>query len=273
MDFQEFSPLIPIELPLNNFIYENMDTEDNLSDDASDEENDANLSLQKGQTFETFEEVEKYLMQYCEQNGFEYRKRRVEYDDNNIIRKRTYECTKASQYQPRKDNDPEKHRQRNSGSIGCQWHVNVTCPKSTEIIKISTIVDEHNHPLNPNIKIHGAQFRRFSEEMKSDVLEYLTAVPTMGARTIYRLLSKKYPNTYIHRKNLYNAIQEVRRCERIKEKDDAENMLQELYNLQKENPGWIIETRIIGEDFRLGSILWMSPQQVQLWIRFHDYYR
>ena len=30
-----------------------MDTEDDLSD-ASDEESDANLSLQKGQTFETF---------------------------------------------------------------------------------------------------------------------------------------------------------------------------------------------------------------------------
>ena len=53
----------------------------------------------------------------------------------------------------------------------------------------------------------------------------------------------------------------------MKEKDDAENILQELYNLQKEDPGWVlIETRIIGEDLRLGSILWMSPQQV----RFYD---
>ena len=106
--------------------------------------------------------------------------------------------------------------------------------------------------------------------MKTDVSEYLTAVPTMGVRTLYRLLSKKYPDTYIHHKNLYNAIQEVRKCERIKEKDDAENMLQELYNLQKKDPGWVIETHIIGEDFCLGSILWMSPQQVQLWMRFHD---
>ena len=58
-----------------------------------------------------------------------------------------------------------------------------------------------------------------------------------------------------------------------KEKDDAHNMLKELYDLQKEEPGWIIETnetRIIGDDFRLGSILWMSPHQVQLWTRFHD---
>ncbi|CAB4397966.1 unnamed protein product [Rhizophagus irregularis] len=281
MDIQELSsPLIPIEFynnthnePLNNFFNENMNTKDNLSDISDDfisEENDGNLSLQKGQTFETFEEVEKYLKQYCEQKGFEYCKRRVEYDNDNIVRKRTYECTKAAQYQPRKDKDPEKHRQRSSGSISCQWHLNVTCPKSTEVIKISTIVNEHNHPLNPNIMIHGVQFRRFSEEMKSDILEYLTAVPTMGAQTIYRLLTKKYPDIYIHRKNLYNAIQEVRRCKRIEEKDDAENMLQDLYNLQKEDPGWVIETRIIGNDFRLGSVLWMSPQQVQLWMRFHD---
>ncbi|GES88875.1 protein FAR1-related sequence 5-like [Rhizophagus clarus] len=257
MDVQEFSPLVPVEFynntynePLVDFYNENMDTKDDLSDDISDfinEENDGNLSLQKGQIFETFEEVERYLTNYCEQKSFEYRKRRVEFDDDNIIHKRTYECTKAAQYQPKKDKDPEKHCQRSSGSIGCQWHINVTCPKSTEVIKISTIVDEHNHPLNSNIKIHGAQFRRFSKEMKCDILEYLTAVPTMGARTIYRLLTKKYPDTYIHRKNLYNAIQEVRRY-----------------------PGWVIETRIVGDDFRLGSVLWMSPQQVQLWTRFHD---
>ncbi|CAI2193172.1 1528_t:CDS:2, partial [Funneliformis geosporum] len=47
-----------------------------------------NLSLQKRQIFETFKEVEKYLMQYCKQ----------------------------------KANDPEKHHQRNSGLIGCLWH-------------------------------------------------------------------------------------------------------------------------------------------------------
>ena len=99
------------------------------------------------------------------------------------------------------------------------------------------MVDKHNYLLNSNIKIHGAQFRRFSDEMKSDILEYLMAVPTMGAQTIYKLLSKKYLDTYIYWKNLYNAIQEVRRYKQIKEKDDAENMLQELYNLQKEDPG------------------------------------
>src|SRR5256885_8718894 len=140
MDIQEFSPSIPVECyiePLNNFYHEELSplisveryneslNNENMDTDISNfsnEENDSNfLSLQKGQTFEIFEEVEKYLMQYCEQKGFEYRKRRVEYDENNVVRKRTYECTKAAQYKSRKDNDSEKHRQRNSGSIGCQW--------------------------------------------------------------------------------------------------------------------------------------------------------
>ncbi|RGB43656.1 hypothetical protein C1646_661384 [Rhizophagus diaphanus] len=243
MDIQElFSPLIPTEFynnthnePSNNFLMKN--TKDNLSDVSDNfisEENDGNLSLQKGQTFETFKEVEKYLKQYCEQKGFEYRKRRIEYDNDNIVYKRTYKCTKATQYQPRKDKDPEKHRQRSSGSIGCQWHLNVTCPKSTEVIKIFTIVDEYNHPLNHNIKIHGVQFCQFSEEMKSDILE---------------LLTKKYPDIYIHHKNLYNAIQEVRRCKRIEEKDDAENMLQDLYNLQKEDPVHVLKILKEGATF------------------------
>ncbi|EXX57767.1 hypothetical protein RirG_204050 [Rhizophagus irregularis DAOM 197198w] len=245
------NPPVFLEHKLDKLYESNVYEPEYVVNITEDEEN-GNLSLQVGQTFETFEEVEAFLAQYCEQNGFEYRKRRVEYDDNNIIRKRTYECTKASQYQPKKDKDPEKHRNQSSGSIGCQWHLNVTCLKSTNItIRITKVVDEHNHPLSSNIKIHGPQFRQFSKEMKSDILEYLSAVPTMGARTLYGLLK-------------------VKRSARLQEKDDAQNMLQELYDLQRKEPGWIIETRIIGNDFRLGSILWMSPQQVQLWIRFHD---
>src|ERR1051325_10974671 len=99
MDIQEFSS-IPVEFYNNSYEENTKDDLSNVSDSTS-EENDVNFSLQKGQIFETFEEVEKYLMQYCEQKGFEYHKRRVEYDDDNIIpfiRKRTYECTKAAQY-------------------------------------------------------------------------------------------------------------------------------------------------------------------------------
>ncbi|GBB90273.1 hypothetical protein RclHR1_17180001 [Rhizophagus clarus] len=73
--------------------------------------------------------------------------------------------------------------------------------------------------------------------MKNDIQEYLSAVLTIGPQTVYGLLSKKYPAIYIHQKNLYNAIQEIRRSERLYEKDDTHNMLQELYDLQKENSG------------------------------------
>ena len=143
MDTQHNSPnpatLFERNSPENPDKYE---TNMSKSEDDSDfmENDNDNLLLQKGQTFESFEEVENFLTQYCEQKGFEYRKRRVEYDDDNIIRKRTYECTKAAQYQPKKNKDPEKHRNRSSGSIGCQWHLNVTCPKSTNVIKITTVV-------------------------------------------------------------------------------------------------------------------------------------
>ena len=96
MDIQEF-------VPVDFYNNENTALKDNLS---------------KGQTFETFDEVVKYLTQYCEQKRFEYWKRRVEYDNNDIVHKCTYECTKAAQYHPRKNEDPEKHCQRSSGSIG-----------------------------------------------------------------------------------------------------------------------------------------------------------
>ncbi|CAI2174515.1 514_t:CDS:2 [Funneliformis geosporum] len=141
MDTREFSPSEPVEF------YNNAnDTKDTFSD-KEEEVNDSNLILQKGQSFESFEHVEQYLMQY------------------------------SAQYQPRKDKDTEKYCKRNSGSIGCQWQLNTS----------------------------------FSGEIKADILEYLTAVPTK------------------HHKNLYNAIQEVRRCNRKYKRNDAENMLYELH--------------------------------------------
>ncbi|PKY45106.1 hypothetical protein RhiirA4_459601 [Rhizophagus irregularis] len=55
--------------------------------------------------------VEKYSKQYCEQKDFEYHKRRVKYNNNNIVCKCTYEYTKAAQYQPRKDKNSKKYCQ------------------------------------------------------------------------------------------------------------------------------------------------------------------
>ena len=112
MDIQEFSPSIPVECynePLNNFYHEELSPlipVERYNESLNNENMDTDISnFQMKKMILIYyhcEEVEKYLMQYYEQTGFEYHKRRVEYDENNIVQKRTYECTKAAQYKPRK---------------------------------------------------------------------------------------------------------------------------------------------------------------------------
>ena len=60
----EYTNLLMNLTPKDHFYHENMNANDDLSDDSdftNEENDDANLLLQKEQIFESFEEVEKYL--------------------------------------------------------------------------------------------------------------------------------------------------------------------------------------------------------------------
>src|ERR1043165_8490813 len=123
------------------------------TDSSSDNTENSSLKLSLGLTFHTWDEAEKYLNDYALGKGFSIRRRRTEstndVDNDKVLRKISWECGCAGNYQPKKILNPNEQRNRQSKATGCKWRVNGNLPKTSSIISFTTVVDEHNHLMIP----------------------------------------------------------------------------------------------------------------------------
>ncbi|CAG8689026.1 14416_t:CDS:2, partial [Dentiscutata erythropus] len=191
------------------------------------------------------------------------------YLDNLSICHRSFEYSQSRAHKAKKVIDITKQRERNSAAINCQWHVNFNKRKDATKIVCISFVNEHNHEMNPVIVQMAPCFRKLSKEMLEDIEFYTHSMKGLGAKIQYSLLSAKYPNKYIDKKDLYNAIQRFRIPSRDKLKTDATEALQQLIALKAKNSEWVVVPNI-GDRNRLTVLFWMSPLQVSLWAQFHD---
>ncbi|CAG8511743.1 10159_t:CDS:1 [Paraglomus occultum] len=106
------------------------------------------LGLAVGTTFNSWENVDEFLLAYGRQQGFVVRKKRVEKDDAGLVRKRTYDCEHGGRYTPKKKAPLSDQRNRKSKRIECGWHINLSYPKTGHHITVTTFINEHNHDLN-----------------------------------------------------------------------------------------------------------------------------
>ncbi|CAG8795422.1 10558_t:CDS:2, partial [Racocetra fulgida] len=110
---------------MNNNQDEVSDQNELFDTDSSDEENNmAPSGLYKGQSFQTWDEAEKYLEDYGREKGFSIRKKRSESiteNGNKVMIRVNWECSCAGKYQPKKVLNPEKHRNRQSKATECMW--------------------------------------------------------------------------------------------------------------------------------------------------------
>src|ERR1043166_2705710 len=159
---------------------------------SSDEEDIENLPLKVtlGQTFQTWDEAEKYLNDYALEKGFSIRRKRTENqmeNGNKIFRKISWECCCAGNYQPKKILNPNEQRNRQSKATGCKWRVNGNLPKTSSIISFTTVVDEHNHLMIPLPSITIAKYRKLGDDIVQ-FIEFCVQHGTTGAQNIGRLL-------------------------------------------------------------------------------------
>src|SRR4051794_10445679 len=100
-------------------------------------------------------------------------------------------------------------------------------------------------------------------------VKFWTIQGRMGMSTQYNLLVALFPNKIINKKNLSNAIQQFKK-QANPSKNDACQMLIELYLKKNNDPRWIIKPRFNSEERGLNSLFWMSPDQVNSYRRYHD---
>lgn len=60
--------------------------------------------------------------------------------------------------------------------------------------------------MNPLVAQTAPRFRKLPEEVIEDIKFYTCSIEGLGATLQYNLLKAKYPNKYIDKKDVYNAI-------------------------------------------------------------------
>src|SRR6185436_8559219 len=104
--------------------------------------------------------------------------------DKTVVRKRTFECSQARIHKPEKVILEENRRDRRSEMIGCPWHINMSFPKTEKGVRITSIIGEHNHPLNPLIMEISPKFRKLTDEMLEKI-KFWTIHGRMGIPNQY----------------------------------------------------------------------------------------
>ncbi|CAG8813062.1 15479_t:CDS:2, partial [Gigaspora margarita] len=236
-----FEPSATVALPLA----ENVDDSTFEISGSDDEPDDSPLKeIYSKQTFTSFDLLEKYLKCYSMQIGFETKIVRAEKENNVMVRK-IYKCRHEGKCLPKKKLDPTQNRERASSCIECGFMLNTSYCKSTNLVHINKLDENHNHELN-------------NSELKCH----------LGATVLRRILRNKFPNQDIYSQDLYNIINKYKADSQTK--NDAVTLYEYLLKLQQENPEWYFKVDFKGIDNRLSKIFWISSEQKRLWARFHD---
>src|SRR5436190_23690022 len=112
----------------------------------------------------------------------------------------------------------------------CPWHINLSNPKSSSKIGVTSIAGQHNHPMIPDIQLYAPKYRRLSNDILERIEFYVTK-GNMGAKQIYPLLVASFPDQNIYKTDLYNAIQRFKAL-LTNRNGDAQNMINKLFDLK-----------------------------------------
>ena len=228
---------------------------------SSNVESDS-ASLFTGKILSSWTVCDEFISNWGKSQGFGVIKDKVLRDENGI-RRRTYICEHGRKY------TPNSMKETSTKKMSCPWRVNASCPKvhnPESVIFINKIVDEHNHDLNVEA-IAFREEKRFSDEMMDDI-QFLTQHCKMGATAQRRYLEGKYPSHTFFSEDIYAAISRFRPTAKSLS-NDAAQMSDWLDSQKERDPRWIV-TRGWDDDNTLTHLLWMTPEQVENWIKFSD---
>lgn len=83
------------------------------------------------------------------------------------------------------------------------------------------------------------------------------------------ILKKKYSWHVFHKQDVYNSIYKLH--ENCQDGDlDSGSLLNNLFEKMTENPDWKVFVHHFGNERHLSGVFWMSPEQQDLYQRFHD---
>ncbi|PKK75758.1 hypothetical protein RhiirC2_707888 [Rhizophagus irregularis] len=191
--------------------------------------------------FDDWEFVDKFINAYCLERGFGYQIYRNDKDLNNhiITRRKSFHCSLDGNYKTRKTINQNLWAAIRIAEL---WATNRNSTPKSAILQnlkiicepiLTTLVDLHNHELNPTQIAHlNARYRQFNENMIQD-LSFFTGC-NVAPITQLEILKKKYPQHVFHKQDVYNAIYSL--IKNIKDEDfDSGLLLNSLFEKMTED--------------------------------------
>ncbi|CAG8673470.1 24933_t:CDS:2, partial [Gigaspora rosea] len=225
---------------------ESEDVEDGISEcsNLEDEPNDSSLKdIYTGQTFTSFEVLEKYLKHYSMKKGFETKIIRAE-KENDIFSRKTYKCRHGGKYLPKKKLDPTTNKKWESACIECGFVLNASYRKRLNLVFVNKFFDEHNHALNDCKLLQlSPSLRKIPTHIRDEIRFYVQECH-LGATVLKRILRNKFSDQEIYDRDLYNMISRFKADVQIK--NDALTLYESLVKLQQENPDWYFKVDFKG---------------------------
>jgi hypothetical protein len=202
---------------------------------------------------------------HAQSKGFAVKKQHISKKDNEIVFRSLY-CTHSGVYKPKKVDDMTKQRNKPSRKVGCKFHIHLHCAETggVELLKVH---DEHNHPLLQDTGIFHPKYRRLSPEMKESI-QLFTSAGSLNARIQRQLLKAMNNDKTVINKDINNEIQKVKKQQRRIE-GDAAALIKLLQHEKEMDPGMILDWDVT-EHNELTRVMWMSSNQVLLWLKYHD---
>ncbi|CAB4425742.1 unnamed protein product [Rhizophagus irregularis] len=215
--------------------------------------------------FDMWEEVDSYFDEYGVRNGFAIIKYRMERNSKGQVHKRTLICEFGGKYKSKKKDEAKlKGTQRNTKTkkLGCPWHINLTFPENATQISVTTFINQHNHSLIPKTQEFATKYRSFSEEVINEI-SLMTKHGNLTLTAQRNLLKARFPDIHFQDQDLANVIQKYKNMDKIN--NDASALLTMLMQKKAEDLRWVVDFEL-DNDNRLTRLLWMSPDQVELWL-------
>ncbi|RGB24467.1 hypothetical protein C1646_676363 [Rhizophagus diaphanus] len=160
-------------------------------------------------TFTNWKKLDKFLENHGLERGFAFTITHSDKDkEDGFPRHRIYAYSKGRSYNQQKNAHTDENRNRGHHITDCKFHVNTYRQKKDNLVHITKIDGEHNHDLVDNIRMVTPHFCKLTLEMYDDVA--LFAACGVRAGTIIEVLQHKYPEKYIHARNIYNLVQTLR---------------------------------------------------------------
>ncbi|PKC55519.1 hypothetical protein RhiirA1_475463, partial [Rhizophagus irregularis] len=184
-------------------IYEDENINDKIPDNIQDQlDTDetrvkiASEDISLDTTFLSWEEVEDFLKDYGQSNGFAITKYRMEKNRSmQLITKRTFVCEFGGKFKSKKlESALQAGKQRNIRTKKCQcpWHINFTFPERATCITVSLFANQHNHELRPDAFEFSSKYRKFTKEM-IDEIEIMTRYGNLSITLQRNLLKARFP--------------------------------------------------------------------------------